>query len=104
MQQTFLSSMSDFGFNDKVGHGVTAVGVPCELSTLSAREHQILGLACEGLSMREIGTRIYSDETLVRMCLKGIAAKMGLQSSEALIFHAQQHEFFKAPAVYVGCI
>jgi DNA-binding CsgD family transcriptional regulator len=64
------------------------------ISCLSAREYQILALACDDHSLVQIAARIYSDENMVRHCLMGIAGKMGLHGYEALVDYAKQHELF----------
>jgi len=69
--------------------------VGLQFSRLSAREYQLLDLACAGLSPHEIAFRIFSDENTVRLCLEGIAMRMGVVDSEALVTCAQRHELFK---------
>lgn len=59
------------------------------LAQLSDRERQVLGLLSEGLTNREIGTRLFISEKTVRNHVSGILRKLNLRHrTEAALFAA----------------
>jgi DNA-binding NarL/FixJ family response regulator len=52
---------------------------PDELSRLSDREREILGLVAEGLTNRQIGERLFLAEKTVKNYVSSILAKLGLE-------------------------
>jgi len=59
------------------------------LAQLSDRERQVLGLLSEGLTNREIGTRLFISEKTVRNHVSGLLRKLNLRHrTEAALFAA----------------
>ena len=59
------------------------------LAQLSGREREILGLLSEGLTNREIGTRLFISEKTVRNHVSGLLRKLHLRHrTEAALFAA----------------
>ena len=59
------------------------------LAQLSDRERQVLGLLSEGLTNREIGTRLFISEKTVRNHVSGVLRKLNLRHrTEAALFAA----------------
>jgi DNA-binding NarL/FixJ family response regulator len=52
---------------------------PAELAGLTDQQLRILGLLAEGLTNREIGTRLYLAEKTVKNHVTRILAKLGVQ-------------------------
>ncbi len=99
MSQVIASGLGPHGQNGKPLSSEEERNVALEFSRLSAREYQLLDLACEGLSPLEIAFRIFSDEATVRLCLDGIAVRMGVVDYESLVTCARRHELFKTHSV-----
>ena len=78
------------------GIGPSDVPVPplatcrhARLAQLSDRERQVLGLLSEGLTNREIGTRLFISEKTVRNHVSGLLRKLNLRHrTEAALFAA----------------
>ena len=59
------------------------------LAQLSDRERQVLGLLSEGLTNREIGTRLFISEKTVRNHVSGLLRELNLRHrTEAALFAA----------------
>ena len=68
-------------------------GAAIQFSALSAREYQILALACQGLSSEQIGERLYFDAPAIEIVLRAMAEKMGLNNYVALVDYARRSGF-----------
>ncbi|MFD7611643.1 response regulator [Streptomyces sp. NPDC059828] len=63
------------------------------LSSLSEREHAVLGLIGEGLTNRQIGKRLYLSEKTVKNHISRLLAKLGVERRvQAAVIAAQAHE------------
>jgi two-component system response regulator DevR len=64
------------------------------LSVLTEQEHRVLHLVAEGLTNRQIGTRLHLAEKTIKNHVSGILAKLGLRSrtQAALFFTDQQNQ------------
>ncbi|MGW1270548.1 response regulator [Streptomyces sp. NPDC002491] len=72
-----------------------APAVPSELASLSPRERDILALIGEGLTNREIGTRLYLSEKTVKNHISRLLAKLGVQrrvQAAVLASHLEQSD------------
>ncbi|MBW8738711.1 MAG: response regulator transcription factor [Streptomyces turgidiscabies] len=58
---------------------VETPAVPSELESLSPRERDILALIGDGLTNREIGTKLYLSEKTVKNHISRLLAKLGVQ-------------------------
>jgi DNA-binding NarL/FixJ family response regulator len=60
------------------------------LDSLSTRERQILSLIADGLTNREIGTRLSLAEKTVKNYVSGLLSKLGLQRrTQAAVLHLE---------------
>lgn len=55
------------------------------LATLTAREREVLGLLCSGLSRPEIGERLFLSTNTVRTHVQNLMIKLGVHSSVAAV-------------------
>ncbi|MEW2115706.1 response regulator transcription factor [Streptomyces sp. NPDC005474] len=72
-----------------------APSVPSELESLSPRERDILALIGDGLTNREIGTKLYLSEKTVKNHISRLLAKLGVQrrvQAAVLASHLKQPE------------
>ena len=77
------SAEAIFGHLRRQGPGVS------KLSTLSAREREVLGLLAEGLTNREIAARLFISEKTVRNHVSGVLHKLDFRHrTEAALFAA----------------
>ncbi|MFG2123988.1 response regulator [Streptomyces sp. NPDC048710] len=68
--------------------------LPPELATLSPRERDILALIGDGLTNREIGTKLYLSEKTVKNHISRLLAKLGVQrrvQAAVLASHLEHH-------------
>ncbi len=75
------------------GNGNSSNGAPIELSTLTARECEILKLLAEGLSARVISNMLYISLVTVRNHIQHIQAKLGVHSQAEIVAYAYRHNF-----------
>jgi DNA-binding NarL/FixJ family response regulator len=61
-------------------------------AALDAREHQVLGLVVEGLSNKEIGTRLNLPESTVKAVLQKLFQKVGVRTRAQLVRFAFESE------------
>ncbi|MGW4483600.1 LuxR C-terminal-related transcriptional regulator [Amycolatopsis sp. NPDC004368] len=71
--------------------GAGAPSSPTSPTSLTERELQVLALAAEGLSNRQIAVRLVISEHTVRRHLQNVFAKLGVPSRTAAATHAVQH-------------
>ncbi len=57
---------------------------------LSPREHEVLGWLAQGLTNRQIGTRMYVSEGSVKQYLSQIGTKLGVKSRTGILIRAVQ--------------
>lgn len=69
------------------------MGLPHPVATLSRREINILSLAAEGLSRKEIAARLYIAEGTVKTHFKNIYQKLGVNSKMAAVKIAQNRGY-----------
>ena len=62
-----------------------------KLALLSKREREIVDIACEGLSIKEIARRLLISTVTVRHHLTAIFAKLGVTNRHSLIVFAYRH-------------
>jgi len=63
------------------------------LASLTAREHEILGLITEGLTNRQIGERLYLAEKTVKNYVSGLLSKLGMQRrTQAAVYGADHRQ------------
>jgi DNA-binding NarL/FixJ family response regulator len=74
----------------RLRHGWTATDD--RVAALTAREHQILGLIGEGLTNRQIGTRLHLAEKTVKNNVTTLLRKLGFaRRTEAAAYAARHH-------------
>jgi two-component system, NarL family, response regulator DevR len=74
----------------RLRHGRTATDD--RVAALTAREHQILGLIGEGLTNRQIGTRLHLAEETVKNNVTTLLRKLGFaRRTEAAAYAARHH-------------
>jgi DNA-binding NarL/FixJ family response regulator len=59
---------------------------------LTAREHEVLTLVAQGLSNREIGSRLYISETTVKFHVHNLMSKVSVRRRAELVFQASRLE------------
>lgn len=59
-----------------------------KIATLTDREHEVIGLICQGLQNRAIGVQLTITETTVRHHLTSIFAKLGVENRLELVIYA----------------
>jgi two-component system, NarL family, nitrate/nitrite response regulator NarL len=64
------------------------------LSSLSARENEVLALLCQGLQNKEIGQRIGLDESSVKLYVKTICRKFGAKNRTQAVIEAHKLGLF----------
>lgn len=68
-----------------------------KIGTLTAREHQVLALVCEGLKNKQIAERLFISDTTVRHHLTSIFSKLDLSDRLELVIYAYRHKLAKPP-------
>ena len=58
---------------------------------LKPREARVLGLLCEGLQNKEIGSELEVEETTVKMDVKAICRKLGVRNRTEAVIKAFRH-------------
>jgi DNA-binding NarL/FixJ family response regulator len=66
-----------------------------KIALLTEREHEVIGLICEGLQNRHIGQRLSITETTVRHHLTSIFDKLGVTDRLALMIYSYKHGLAK---------
>ncbi len=72
------------------GRGQRAAGAVLGPRSLTPREREVAGLACRGLSAREIAERLYIGERTVEGHLANVYAKLGIRSKTDLVRRASE--------------
>jgi DNA-binding NarL/FixJ family response regulator len=60
--------------------------------TIDSREREVLGLVVEGLSNKEIGSRLTLSESVVRAILQRLLEKAGVRTRAQLVRFALESE------------
>ena len=68
-----------------------------KLATLTAREHSIIALICDGLPNNDIGERLQISDITVRHHLSAIFKELGVTSRLELALYAFRHGLAKLP-------
>lgn len=68
-----------------------------KITTLTAREHQVIALVSEGLKNKQIAERLFISDTTVRHHLTSIFSKLDISDRLELVIYAYRHELAKPP-------
>lgn len=80
--------MTDYGSHDPQP---AAPSENAKLSTLTAREREILVLVASGLSNSEIGTQLFISQSTVKTHVSNVLAKLGLRDRLQAAIFASEH-------------
>lgn len=61
------------------------------LASLTAREHEILGLITEGLTNRQIGERLFLAEKTIKNYVSALLAKLGMERRTQAAVYGAEH-------------
>jgi two-component system, NarL family, nitrate/nitrite response regulator NarL len=68
-----------------------------KISTLTQREHEVIGLVAEGLKNKQIADRLFISEATVRNHLTSVFDKLGVDGRFALVIYSYRHGLVKTP-------
>ena len=82
--------------------GLSLTGKVDPVSTLSAREHEVYDLVCEGLSNADIARRLFISQSTVKVHVHHVFDKIGIRSRRALALNAAHVRYATSAATSVA--